>query len=172
MPTTFDRRTLLAGLLPLSVAAQGPHHGEHHHGMQGHHAGEMPHMQDMQNIHGLFDEVKAIRRTVIKRDDGVEATTESDNPKVASMLQAHVQQMKRRLDQGHPIRMWDPLYAALFQNYKQVKLEIAQTPKGVRIVQTGRNPQAVKLIHAHAEAVTGFVNNGYKDMHREHPVPE
>ncbi len=160
MPEKLDRRALLTGLLPLTLAAQG------------HHAGGMPHMQDMHAIHGLFDESKAIRRTVVKREDGVEATTESDHPKVAALLQTHVQQMKKRLDQGHPIRTWDPLYAALFQNYKQVKLEVVNTAKGVRAVQTGRTPQAVKLIQAHAEAVTGFVTNGYKDMHREHPLPE
>jgi acylphosphatase len=155
MPFLF-RRQFLAGLLPLPLLAQGHHMGG----------------QDMQAIHGLFDEHSGIRRSVKKLENGVEALTESDDPKVATLLQQHVHSMKARLEQNRRIRQWDPLYAALFMNYKNVKLIIANTEKGVRIVQTSDDPKVVKLIHAHAEAVDGFVKNGYRDMHKEHPVPE
>lgn len=46
---------------------------------------------DMQAIHRMFANTDKIKRTVKKRSNGVETLTESSDPKVATMLQEHVQ---------------------------------------------------------------------------------
>jgi quercetin dioxygenase-like cupin family protein len=68
--------------------------------------------------------------------------------------------------------MWDPLYAELFKQAGKVKLEMANTPKGIKVTQTSGDPWVVKLLYAHAEGVSEFVREGMAAMHRQHPLPD
>jgi hypothetical protein len=136
-------------------------------GMMGEHA-----PQDMQTIHALFEAHQQITRTVKKLENGVETVTESEDAKVQVLIREHVAAMYLRLSARQPIRMWDPLYAELFKQAGKVKLEMANTPKGIKVTQTSGDPWVVKLLYAHAEGVSEFVREGMAAMHRQHPLPD
>ena len=135
------------------------------------HMGDKDHMVDMETIHSLFDNVKSIKRTVRKRPDGFESITESTDPKVAAMLQGHVMAMKGRLEKGMWIRRGDPLFRALFDNADKITVELKTTPTGIRVIEMSKDAYVIKLLHLHAEAVSGFIKDGPSGMAKMHPVP-
>jgi YHS domain-containing protein len=103
--------------------------------------------------------------------NGVEALTESDDPKVKAMIIEHTWAMKERLAKKQPIRQWDPLFAALFEHADKIKLEVKNTAKGVKITETSTDPYVVKLIQSHAQGVSEFVAEGMASMHKRHELP-
>lgn len=125
----------------------------------------------MPAIHQLFAHHQAIRRRVKRLPNGVQTLTEAVDPKVASLLQAHVAAMKSRLAQRRPIREWDPLFAALFAHGDKIRLETTNTPHGVKITETSADPAVVALIQADARAITGFIQDGPAGMSKRHELP-
>lgn len=157
-----------AAALVLILGARSPMQGQMHgqmHGMMG--KGQ----RDMQAIHALFDSHQKIKRTVQNLENGVETVTESDDAEVQALLREHVGAMYRRLAAKQPIRMWDPLYAEIFKRADKIKMELVNTPKGVKVTETSSDPWVVQLLQAHAKGVSGFVEEGMAAMHREHPLP-
>lgn len=127
--------------------------------------------RDRDTFHFLLENHQAIKRTVKKLDNGVETVTESDKPEVAKKIQEHVPAMYERLKKNLPVRMWDPLFVEAFKHGKKMKMEITNTAKGVKVTETSDDPVAVKLIQAHADVVSKFVEKGFAEAHTEHPVP-
>lgn len=124
-------------------------------------------------IHALLADHEAIERRVVDRPDGVEAWTESDDPEVASLIREHVRQMKDRLVSGRPVRRWDPLFAAIFEHADAISMEVEDTPRGVRVVETSDDPEVVALIRQHAHrAVSEFVARGMDRAHEPTPLPD
>jgi hypothetical protein len=163
---------LLLGAFASTALAQG--HGPH----QGQGQGRMGRMgmggnqpQDMRTIHALFDNHKKISRTVKDIEKGVETITESDDPKVRALIAEHAWAMKRRLENKQPIRRWDPLFDELFKHADKIKLQIIDTAKGVKVIETSDDAWVVKLIQAHAAGVSEFVKEGPSSMHKEHRLP-
>ena len=128
-------------------------------------------MADMQQIHTLLANHGSVQRAVRKLPNGVETVTTSRDPRVAALLPEHVNAMYARLKEGRLIRGFDPLFVELFRQADQIDLKVERLPNGVRVVETARDPYAVQLIQAHAEAVNGFVRDGLAAMHRTHAVP-
>ena len=128
--------------------------------------------KDMEAFHFLLDHRAAIQRAVTKLDKGVETLTESDDPKVAAVIQEHVQAMYERVKQGRPIHRRDPLFDALFGHAKKITMKIEKTTKGVKVTETSDDPFVARLIQAHAEVVNLFVKNGRAEMRKDHAVPE
>lgn len=126
---------------------------------------------DQEVFHYLLERHAKIRRTVKRIDNGVETLTESDDPAVAAKLQEHVASMHERVKTGRGLRFWDDLFVALFKNYKQIRMEVENTEKGVRVRETGETPAVVALIQAHADVVSLFVKQGFDEAHKNHPVP-
>jgi hypothetical protein len=126
---------------------------------------------DRETFHFLLTNHKAITRTVKKLDRGVETLTESNKPEVAKKIQEHVPAMYERLKSGNGVRYWDPLFAEAFKHGKKMKMEITNTEKGVKVTEISDDPEVVKIIQAHAEVVTKFVEQGFDEAHKEHPVP-
>ena len=118
-----------------------------------------PNQPDMQTIHKLFADNKKIKRTVKNIPGGIETLTEASDPKTVVLLQEHVAAMKVRLENKQPMRMWDPLFAVLFQNADKVKMTVTNTKTGVIINETSGDPYVVKLLQEHAKAVSGFVSS-------------
>ena len=147
---------------------QGPMRGQMRGQMQGM-MGEG--RQDMDTIHALFSAHQQIARTVKKLDTGVETLTESADPKVQALIREHVQTMYQRLSAGQPIRQWDPLYAEIFRQAGKIHMELSNTAKGIKVIETSTDPWVVKLLHAHADGVSEFVDQGMAAMHKEHPLP-
>lgn len=167
-------RTLLLLAIPLlavsPVLAQG-------HGMgPGHGRGMGQGMGPDEahgTIHALLADHEAIERRVVDRPDGVETWTESDDPEVAARIRTHVRQMKERLEDGRPIRRWDPLFAEIFEHADAIEMTIEDLPRGVRVIETSEDPYVVALIQQHAHrAVSEFVAGGMDRAHEPTPLPE
>ena len=123
---------------------------------QGGPPGRGPGQPDMQTIHSLLAANTKIKRTVKNLPNGIEAVTESSDPNVAKKIQEHVAGMKWRLEKQQPIRRGDPLFAAIFENAEKFTLVITNTKNGVKISETSDDAYAVKLLQAHAKAVSHF----------------
>ena len=129
------------------------------------------HSANMDTIHRLFGESGKIRRTVKKLAHGVETTTGSSDPKVRALLREHIVAMHARLGRHQPIRSWDPLFADLFKHADRIKLEVFPSRQGFRTRVTSTDPDTVRLIHAHGDAVSGFIKEGSAGMARRHESP-
>ena len=118
----------------------------------------------------LSDHAK-IRRTVVHRQEGdlgiVEAVTESDDPAVAARIIDHALAMQVRMKSGARVRAWDPVFRELFDRHDSVQIEVTPTEKGVRIVESSRDPEAIALLRAHAIGVSEFVRHGHEAGGRE-----
>ena len=119
----------------------------------------------------LLGNHELIRRDVQRLPDGIEATTESDNPEVAALIRNHVHAMKVRLEKDARIRQWDPIFVAIFDNAGRIRMEIVETPKGVRVRETSDDPWVARLIQTHAVMVSGFVARGSEESLLEHQPP-
>ena len=150
----------------------GPGSGMGHgmgHGKGG--AMDAQHQADMELFHYLGDHGKEITRAIKVLPDGVETVTESDNPEVASRIQAHVLSMAARVKEQRPIHRRDPLFAEVFAHADKIEMRHENTPKGVKVVETSGDPYVVRLIQAHAEVVSLFITHGRQEMMKNHEVP-
>ncbi len=128
---------------------------------------------DHQTVHSLLADHAAIERRVEDLPNGVETWTESDDPEVAARIRQHVRQMNDRLESGHPMRPWDALFAEIFAHADAVDMEIEDTERGVRVVETSDDPRVVLLIRQHARrAISEFVERGMDRAHEPTPLPE
>jgi hypothetical protein len=50
-------------------------------------------------------------------------------------------------------------------------MEITDTEKGVRVVETSDDPYVASLIHSHADVVSQFIENGHEEVRKNHAVP-
>jgi hypothetical protein len=122
-------------------------------------------------FHGLLEEHAKIRRTVAEVEGGVEARTESDDPRVAGLLKDHVMAMKGRIETGRRLRQWDPLYVAVFDHAEKIRLEVTPVEKGVVVRETSGDPEVAALIRAHAGVVSAFAARGFDESAEAHAVP-
>lgn len=129
------------------------------------------HGADMQVFHQLFDHRSEITRQVVVRPDGVETVTESTNPEVTRLLQAHVAAMLARVKAARPIHQRDPLFAEVFKYADRIEARYELTAGGLRVFETSRDPYVARLVQAHAEVVSAFIANGRSEMMKNHPVP-
>ena len=124
---------------------------------------------DMQVWKALLRDHTKIRRTVRHIDRGVEAETESDDPRIAALIKDHVLAMKDRIREGYPVRGWDPVFRELFKRHHLIRIDVVLTEKGVKIVETSDDPETVRLMRSHAAGVSDFVKEGFAIMDRETP---
>ena len=156
---------VIALFMAMPAFGQGPRGGR---GMM---SGDAAHAADMQVFHQLFDHRAEITRQVVMRPGGIETVTESMNPEVTRLLQAHVASMLARVTDARPIHRRDPLFAELFRYADRIDATYELTANGVRVIETSTDPYVVKLIQAHAEVVTAFIANGRAEMMKNHPLP-
>jgi hypothetical protein len=169
LTSPFLRCLGLAALLALALGATPTAQRGHGRGPMMH---DDSHQADMQLFHELLDHRHLITRTVTKLDDGIDTTTESDDPAVAQALQVHVESMTARVKEARPIHQRDPLFRELFRHTDKIVMRHEATPKGVRVIETSSDPYVARLIQEHAEVVNGFIANGHAEMMKNHPVPE
>lgn len=117
--------------------------------------------------HQLLTEHANIRRTVKHTSNGVEALTESDDPATAAKITEHAKAMQARMKSGSRVRVWDPVFAELFAKHGAVKIEVTPTAKGVKIVESSDDPEAVALLRSHAMGVSTFVREGFASSPNE-----
>jgi hypothetical protein len=129
------------------------------------------HEADRDVFHFLLSHHEKIVRTVKELPNGVETLTESKDPEVAARIKEHVSWMAHRVEKTLPIRMRDPLFAELFRHTDKIKIAHVDTDDGVKVVETSDDPRVVQLIQAHAKVVSGFVERGFAEAMKNHPVP-
>lgn len=126
---------------------------------------------DHEVFHFLLANHKDVRRTVTERGDGVETLTESDDPQIAAKIQHHVAAMYTRVKERRPIRRRDPLFDELFRHADKIQMQLENTEKGVKVVETSKDPYVVRLIQEHARVVSLFAENGYAEARKNHKLP-
>ena len=145
-------------------------------GMQGRGQGaeqhDARHDADRDVFQFLLSNHDKIKRTVKELPNGVETLTESDTPEIAAKIKEHVEWMADRIKTASPIRMRDPLFAEIFKHTDKIKMKHEDTDKGVRVTETSDDPYVAKLIQAHAKVVSGFVERGFAEAMKNHPVPD
>ena len=161
---SFIQMLLIALIIVTPAFGQGGRGGR---GMMGNAA----HAADMQLFHQLFDHRTEIKRQVAMKENGIETLTESTNPEVTRLLQAHVGSMLARVKDGRPVHRRDPLFAELFRHADKIEARHELTAGGVRVFETSKDPYVVKLLQAHADVVTLFIANGRSEMMKNHSVP-
>lgn len=180
------RRTILLGLTAAAALAVGEtnafaqstgiHPPSMHHQMGGMGQG-MSHgmmgvahdsatMAQMRIIHELFINHDRIRRTVTALPDGIRALTESDDPRIAQLLKAHVASMRERVDTGNDpgLPIESESLRSIFRNHDRIRTTVETTDKGVVVVQTSTDPETVVALQQHASEVTDFVKEGMAAM--------
>ncbi len=119
--------------------------------------------------HELLQEHASIRRSVIFTTDGVEATTESDDPAVAAKIIDHAKAMQARMQSGAQVRVWDPVFQELFERHHTITIDVTPTSSGVRIVERSDDAESVSLLWSHAAGVSEFVRVGFDAAPRATP---
>jgi hypothetical protein len=154
-----------------SILASFPLASTQSFGYPGFRHGGQGQQQDHMVIRYLLSQGPSIQRKVTNIENGVDTLTESDRPEVAAKIKEHVHAMHARIEEVRPIHMRDPLFAAIFENTESISMQIIETEKGVRVIETSDHPYVVKLIQEHAKVVSQFVKNGHSEAMKNHPVP-
>lgn len=172
-----------------TVSAQSAGSGpstEHNHGSAGHEAmmrqGMGPGMgrgpvgmlttqdansaADMAISMNLVHENTKIRRSVTKLPDGIKTVTESDDPKIAQDIKAHVASMSGRLKDGKEFNIFSTTLPVIFDNAKNIKSTVEFTAKGAIVTRSSTDPKVVAALQGHAGEVTELVNEGPVAFHR------
>jgi hypothetical protein len=121
---------------------------------------------DMGIVMDLVHENAKIRRTVTRLADGIRTVTESDDPKIARSIKAHVASMSARLDAGKEFNIFSTTLPVIFDNARNIKSTIEFTAKGAVVTRTSKDPKVVAALQAHADEVTELVNEGPVAFHR------
>ena len=119
---------------------------------------------------GLVDELlashTAIKRTVTRLPDGIKTVTESDDPKVAQAIKAHVASMSGRLQDGREFNIFSTTLPVIFDNADKIKSVVEITEKGAMVIRTSTDAKVTAALQAHAGEVTELVQEGMAAFHR------
>lgn len=171
MPAAFTRTRMVLGLILLGLAtsaadAQPP--GGRGRGPRG----DADFAADRETFHFLLDHRQEITRTIKVLENGVETVTETKNADVRGKLCEHVAAMHKRLKDKRGIHLRDPLFAEVFRHADKVSMKIEETEQGVKVTETSADPYVAKLIKAHAEVVSKFLEKGHLEVRENHPLPK
>jgi hypothetical protein len=121
---------------------------------------------DMRAYMDMFDHHTEIRRHVEELPDGIRTVTESDNPRIAGLLHAHVSDMYRHVEARQEVRCMSDSLPTMFRNASRYRRRLVFTQKGVAVVETSSDPMVLAAIRGHADEVSGFVREGMPAMMR------
>jgi len=121
---------------------------------------------DIGQVHELLVNHEQIRRTVTRLPDGIRTVTESDNPKVAQAIRAHVASMVARLADGREFNMFSKTVPVLFENASKISTRVENTAKGSVVTQTSADRTVVAALQGHAREVSELARDGMAAMQR------
>lgn len=121
---------------------------------------------DMGIAMNLVHENTKIKRTVTRLPDGIKTVTESDDPKIAQDIKAHVASMSGRLAEGKEFNIFSTTLPVIFDNAKNIKSTVEYTAKGAVVTRTSKDPKVAAALQAHAVEVTELVQEGPVAFHR------
>jgi len=121
---------------------------------------------DMSLVHDLLMNHTSIKRTVTHLPNGIRTVTESDDPKVAQSIKAHVTSMSQRLKDGREFNIFSTTLPVLFENRNQIKSVVEVTEKGSIVTRTSADAKVVAALQGHAAEVTELAQEGMVAMRR------
>jgi len=121
---------------------------------------------DMGLVMDLVHNNTQIKRTVTRLPDGIKTVTESDDPKVAQAIKAHVASMSSRLKDGREFNIFSTTLPVIFDNAAKIKSAVQMTDKGVIVTRTSTDAKVVTALQEHAGEVTELVRDGMAGMRR------
>ena len=124
---------------------------------------------DMGLVHDLVMNHAKIRRTVTNLPNGIRTVTESDDPKVAEAIKAHVASMSQRLKDGREFNIFSTTLPVLSENRDKIKSAVEVTEKGSGMTRISTDAKVVAALQGHAE-VTEHAHEGPMAMRRAHDV--
>ncbi len=118
-------------------------------------------------IHELVVNHDRIKRTVTNLPDGIRTITESDDPRVAQLIQQHVASMIGRVQHGDDpsLPMSSAAAHAVFQNHERIRTTTQATATGIVVEQTSSDSLVVAALQQHAAEVNDLVQGGMAAMH-------
>jgi len=140
--------------------------GMQHGPMAGMHSGDAAFQADMQLVHEMLASHDKIKRTVENLPDGIRTVTESEDPRVAQAIKAHVGSMEQRLKDARIFNLFSPTLPVLFDNKDKIKTAVETTQKGSIVTQTSTDPKVVAALQAHAVEVSELARDGMAAMMR------
>ena len=120
--------------------------------------------EDMQIVHQLFANHDRIRRTVEEIPGGVRTVTESDNPQITTLIQAHVKSMHQRVNEGRWFAMMSRTLPTMFRNGDRYQRQNKDTSQGIAVTKTSEDSELVSVLREHSREVSGFVERGMPCM--------
>jgi hypothetical protein len=124
-------------------------------------------MAQMGVIHELIINHDQVKRTVTNLPDGIRTVTESDDPRIAQLINTHVVSMGERVgagsDPGLPIE--SPALHSIFRDKDKIRSTYETTAKGMIVVQTSNDPSTVAVLQQHASEVSDLVKGGMAALH-------
>lgn len=135
-------------------------------GMMGMNGGSAT-MDERADIHGLLFNHDRVKRTVTNLPDGIRTVTESDDPEVAATIKRHIAEMGKRVEEGRDpgLPIESPALHSIFRDKDKIKTAYETTEKGIVVVQTSTDANAVKALQNHAAEVTDFAQRGMVAAH-------
>jgi hypothetical protein len=121
---------------------------------------------DMGLVHDLLMNHTKIKRTVTNLPNGIKTVTESNDPKVAETIKAHVASMSERLKDGREFNIFSTTLPVLFENRDKIKSEVTVTEKGSVVTRTSTDAKVVAALQGHAAEVTELAQEGMTAMRR------
>ena len=121
---------------------------------------------DMGLVHDLLMSHQSIRRSVTRLPDGIRTVTESDDPRVAQSIKAHVASMSQRLAEGREFNIFSTTLPVIFENRDKIRSEVVMTATGTIVTRTSSDPKVVAALQGHAEEVSELAQQGMVAMRR------
>lgn len=134
--------------------------------------GRRQHLRDQAVIHAMLDFHREMEREVEELPNGIRSITRSSNVEVVKLLHDHVPAMVERMRVGRPLRRWDPLYRAYYEQRDQIQIQVEMTDDGVSVEEVSDSPSVAQLIKARSATVDRFISEGFPAAQRTHPVPD
>lgn len=130
--------------------------------------------EDMTTLHAMFANRDKIKRTIKMLPNGAEAVTESDDEKIAALLQEHVPAMESRVYERNPLppMTFHPVFVNLIKHADDYTLTYEDTDKGTKVTYEADDPFVVMLVQEHAKLVSRFIKNGMEEIHRPYTLPK
>lgn len=120
--------------------------------------------EDMQIVHQLFANHDQIRRTVEEIPGGVRTLTESDDPQITALIQAHVQSMHQRVAEGRWFTMMSRTLPIMFRNADRYQRQNENTSKGITVTKTSDDSDLVNVLREHSREISDYVARGMPCM--------
>lgn len=121
---------------------------------------------DMRLVMDLVHNHTKINRTVTLLPDGITTVTESDDPRVAQAIKAHVASMSGRLKDGREFNIFSTTLPVIFDNADKIRSVVQMTDKGAIVTRTSSDAKLVAALQAHTGEVTELVQGGPAAFHR------